>query len=100
MPLYLIERRFAEQLDLSGEDVDLIEAANAAEGVRWLFSFLTADLLGGAKQLMIGNLIQNQFSAARNWPFGSAASFIIMALVLTAVMLYLRMKDPVGLESR
>jgi hypothetical protein len=44
MPLYLIERRFAEQLDLSGEDVDLIEAANAAEGVRWLFSFLTADL--------------------------------------------------------
>ena len=36
MPLYLIERRFAEQLDLSGEDVDLIEAANAAEGVRWL----------------------------------------------------------------
>ncbi|HZD02642.1 MAG TPA: DUF4242 domain-containing protein [Actinomycetes bacterium] len=43
MPLYLIERRFAEQLDLSGEDVDLIEAANAAEGVRWLFSFLTAD---------------------------------------------------------
>jgi spermidine/putrescine transport system permease protein len=65
-----------------------------------LGSFLTADLLGGAKQLMIGNLVQNQFSAARNWPFGSAASFIIMALVLTAVMLYLRMKDPAGHESR
>ena len=60
-----------------------------------LGSFLTADLLGGAKQLMIGNLVQNQFSAARNWPFGSAASFIVMALVLGAVMLYLRHKDQV-----
>ena len=58
-----------------------------------LGSFLTADLLGGAKQLMIGNLVQNQFSAARNWPFGSAASFIVMALVLVAVLLYLRVKD-------
>jgi spermidine/putrescine transport system permease protein len=59
-----------------------------------LGSFLTADLLGGAKQLMIGNLVQNQFSAARNWPFGSAASFIVMALVLVAVLLYLRVKGP------
>ncbi len=58
-----------------------------------LGSFLTSDLLGGAKQLMIGNLVQNQFSAARNWPFGSAASFIVMALVLVAVMAYLRVKD-------
>jgi spermidine/putrescine transport system permease protein len=58
-----------------------------------LGSFLTPDLLGGAKQMMIGNLVQNQFSAARNWPFGSAASFIVMALVLAAVMLYLRIKD-------
>jgi spermidine/putrescine transport system permease protein len=58
-----------------------------------LGSFLTSDLLGGAKELMIGNLVQNQFSAARNWPFGSAASFIVMALVLAAVMIYLRVKD-------
>jgi spermidine/putrescine transport system permease protein len=58
-----------------------------------LGSFLTADLLGGAKEMMIGNLVQNQFSAARNWPFGSAASFIVMALVLAAVMLYLRVRD-------
>jgi spermidine/putrescine transport system permease protein len=59
-----------------------------------LGSFLTSDLLGGAKEMMIGNLVQNQFSAARNWPFGSAASFIVMALVLAAVMIYLRVKDP------
>jgi spermidine/putrescine transport system permease protein len=64
-----------------------------------LGSFLTADLLGGAKQMMIGNLVQNQFSAARNWPFGSAASFIVMALVLAAVMLYLRVKDQ-GLREK
>jgi spermidine/putrescine transport system permease protein len=58
-----------------------------------LGSFLTPDLLGGAKQVMIGNLVQNQFSAARNWPFGSAASFIVMAMVLAAVMLYLKIRD-------
>ncbi|HEV7364886.1 MAG TPA: ABC transporter permease [Gemmatimonadales bacterium] len=58
-----------------------------------LGSFLTSDLLGGAKEMMIGNLVQNQFSSARNWPFGSAASFIVMALVLAAVMIYLKVKD-------
>jgi spermidine/putrescine transport system permease protein len=58
-----------------------------------LGSFLTSDLLGGAKQMMIGNLVQNQLSSARNSPFGSAASFIVMALVLAAVMIYLRVRD-------
>ena len=43
MPLYLIERRFAEQLELDGNGVRLIEEANANEGVKWLFSFLSAD---------------------------------------------------------
>ena len=43
MPLYMIERNFAEELDLTGEDVRLIEDVNADEGVRWLFSFLSAD---------------------------------------------------------
>src|SRR5438067_12193093 len=43
MPLYLIERTFAEQLDLSSDDVKLIEEINADEGVPWLFSFLSAD---------------------------------------------------------
>lgn len=58
-----------------------------------LGSFLTSDLLGGAKQILIGNLVQNQFTAARNWPFGSAASFILMTLVLGAVLVYLRVRD-------
>jgi hypothetical protein len=43
MPLYLIERRFADQLDMSGDDVRLLEEVNADEGVSWLFSFLSAD---------------------------------------------------------
>jgi hypothetical protein len=43
MPLYLIERTFAEQLDLSPDDVKLIDDINADEGVSWLFSFLSAD---------------------------------------------------------
>lgn len=43
MPLYLIERTYAEQLDLSPEDVKLIDDINADEGVSWLFSFLSAD---------------------------------------------------------
>ena len=43
MTLFLIERSFAEQLDLTGEDVRVIEDINADEGVNWLFSFLSAD---------------------------------------------------------
>lgn len=43
MPLYVIERTFAEQLDLTSDDVRLIDEVNADEGVRWLFSFLSAD---------------------------------------------------------
>ena len=39
----MIERSFAEQLDLTGEDVRVIEDINADEGVNWLFSFLSAD---------------------------------------------------------
>ncbi len=58
-----------------------------------LGSFLTSDLLGGARQFMIGNLVQNQFTAARNWPFGSAASLIVMLAVLLAVVAWLRRRD-------
>ena len=43
MPLYVIERAFAEQLELTSTGVRLIEDVNADEGVRWLFSFLSAD---------------------------------------------------------
>jgi Nickel responsive protein SCO4226-like len=43
MPLYVIERNFAEQLELTDDDVRLIQTVNGDEGVHWLFSFLSAD---------------------------------------------------------
>jgi uncharacterized protein DUF4242 len=43
VPLYVIERTFAEQLELTSDDVRLIEDVNSDEGVSWLFSFFTAD---------------------------------------------------------
>ena len=58
-----------------------------------LGSFVTSDLLGGAKHMMLGNLVQSQFTTARNWPFGSAASFALMLLTLVAVALALRLRE-------
>jgi hypothetical protein len=43
MAVYMIERSFAEQLEMTSDDVELIEEINADEGVSWLFSFLSAD---------------------------------------------------------
>lgn len=64
-----------------------------------LGAYLVPDLLGGARQMMLGNLVQNQFSAARNWPFGAAASFAVMAVVIAGQLLWLRRRgrDPRGL---
>lgn len=42
-----------------------------------LGTYLTSDLLGGSKTVLIGNLIQNQFTASRDWPFGAAASILL-----------------------
>src|SRR5262245_32950355 len=43
MPFFIIEREFAEQLDISSDDIREIDTINADEGVRWVFSFLSAD---------------------------------------------------------
>ncbi|HLJ15411.1 MAG TPA: ABC transporter permease [Bryobacteraceae bacterium] len=51
-----------------------------------LGTYLTSDLLGGGKTVLIGNLVQNQFTTARDWPFGSAASIALMAIVLLLLM--------------
>ena len=55
-----------------------------------LGAFLTPDLLGGGKTVMIGNLIQNQFTTARDWPFGSALSLVVMAIVMVILMRVIR----------
>jgi len=43
VPIFLVERRFAEDLEASAEVADRINRINAEEGVRWLYSFLSAD---------------------------------------------------------
>jgi spermidine/putrescine transport system permease protein len=53
-------------------------------------AFLTPDLLGGGKTVMIGNLVQNQFTTARDWPFGSAISLAVMAIVVLLMIVFLR----------
>jgi spermidine/putrescine transport system permease protein len=45
-----------------------------------LGTYLTSDLLGGSKTILIGNLVQNQFTASRDWPFGAAASILLMLI--------------------
>lgn len=50
-----------------------------------LGTYLTSDLLGGGSTILIGNLVQNQFTTARDWPFGAAASLILMAIVLVGL---------------
>jgi spermidine/putrescine transport system permease protein len=52
--------------------------------------FVAAQLLGGPDSYMIGNLIQQQFFAAENWPFGAALTTVLMAFLLVWMVLYLR----------
>ena len=56
-----------------------------------LGSFVTPDLLGGARGMMVGNLIQNQMLLARDWPFGSALSLWLMAVTLVLILLSMRL---------
>ena len=62
-----------------------------------LGSFLAPDILGGNRRLMIGPLIQQQFSTSRDWAFGSALSVVLMALVLAALALGTRRRRPLEL---
>ena len=54
-----------------------------------LGNFIVPDLLGGAKVLMIGNLIEQQFLSARNWPFGAVLSVMMMAVMFLLILIYL-----------
>ena len=56
-----------------------------------LGAYVTPDLLGGAKSIMVGNVIYSQFMAARDYPFGSAISFVLMAVMLIGTLIYFRL---------
>lgn len=55
-----------------------------------LGAYLTPDLLGGGRTVLVGNLVQNQFTNARDWPFGSAVSILLMMLVTLLLWAFLR----------
>jgi spermidine/putrescine transport system permease protein len=53
-----------------------------------LGAYLAPDLLGGARTVYIGNLVQSQFAVARDMPFGSALSFLLSLTVLVLLFLF------------
>jgi spermidine/putrescine transport system permease protein len=55
-----------------------------------LGAYVTPSVLGGGKNLMIGNLVELQFGQGRNWPLGSALSVTLMAIVMVALLFYVR----------
>ncbi|MBF8984624.1 ABC transporter permease [Lutibacter sp. B2] len=59
-------------------------------------TFIISDLLGGGQTILLGNLIQNQFSVARNWQFGSAISIIMMVFILISMMISGKYKSEEG----
>jgi len=64
-----------------------------------LGAFLAPDLLGGAKTFMIGTLIEEQFKgAAGNWPFGAAASMLLLTLVMVVLLFYARSQSKQALH--
>lgn len=64
-----------------------------------LGTFVVSDILGGAKTALVGNLIQNQFGQAGDWPYGSALSFLLMGAVLLGLWAYARVAGQKGLEE-
>jgi spermidine/putrescine transport system permease protein len=73
-----------------------IRAGTVLVFIPCLGAYLTPDLLGGGRSVMIGNLVQNQFTNARDWPFGAAVSVALMVVVTVLVILFLR-RDPEAL---
>jgi spermidine/putrescine transport system permease protein len=55
-----------------------------------LGAYVTPRVLGGGKNMMLGNLIELQFGQGRNWPLGAALSMTLMAIVMVALLIYVR----------
>jgi spermidine/putrescine transport system permease protein len=61
-----------------------------------LGAYVTPRVLGGGKNMMIGNLIELQFGEGRNWPLGAALSITLLAFVMVALIVYVRNIDRAG----
>lgn len=62
-------------------------------------NYFVADILGGSKTLLVGNLIKNQFMSSRNWPLGSALSVLLIVGTLPLVYLYAKTSKADALEE-
>jgi spermidine/putrescine transport system permease protein len=107
LPLYVALERFDFQLLEAARDLGAssrntltqvllpLTRPGIVSGCIFVFTpalgeFVIPDLLGGARTLLIGNLITDQFLKTRDWPFGSALSILLLLLVLGSLALYLR----------
>ncbi|APB35304.1 binding-protein-dependent transport systems inner membrane component [Gloeomargarita lithophora Alchichica-D10] len=110
LPLYSTLEKFDFNLVLAAQDLGanfwqvcyrvLIPLSLRGMGVGCLLvfipavgAFVTPDILGGAKSLMVGNLVQNQFLKTLDWPLGAALSVVLMGLILLPIWLYLRLGE-------
>jgi spermidine/putrescine transport system permease protein len=64
-----------------------------------LGEFVIPDLLGGARTMLVGNLITEQFLKTRDWPFGAALSLLLIFLVLVSLLIYLRSESSEKLRA-
>ncbi len=91
--------------DLSPRDAAPHDPGRARRGRALVFlpavgDFVAASLLGGPEQVMVGNLIQQQFQASDNWPFGAALTVVMMVFLLVWMVLYLRSAAREAKEAR
>lgn len=63
-----------------------------------LGAYVTPRVLGGGKNMMLGNLIELQFGQGRNWPLGAAISITLMAIVMVALLFYVRSASRPGVR--
>ena len=63
-----------------------------------LGAYVTPRVLGGGKNMMLGNLIELQFGQGRNWPLGAAISITLMAIVMVALLFYVRAASKSGVR--
>ncbi|WP_247218268.1 ABC transporter permease [Synechococcus sp. C9] len=111
LPLYSNLEKFDFNLVLAAQDLGanfwqilyrvLIPLSMRGIGVGCLLvfipavgAFVTPDILGGARSLLVGNLVQNQFLKTLDWPLGAALSVVLMLLILLPILLYLRLGEP------
>ena len=63
-------------------------------------NFITPDLLGGGRLLMVGNLIYDQFLTARDWPFGASLSMVLIGIMMVLLFIQATFTNRAGMERK